>query len=213
MLDRHDFSQSIVSVPLPAATAAVLDSLLPPRGRGTRGPGERGELADFERLPEEAVREWLGFAPLTLPSLVSLGFREYFAHGIGRDLVPRGSLGEGDREAVLVVYLPDDLPWRADLSVSEGRRRGLTVLSLSAGYGVPWKWGPMTTRRDPASGDSTAVTIGSTRVGVQHGTEVTRLAWTHRSHDADYNVTVMSGRPPRAAVEGLVQDRVSVGLG
>lgn len=214
MLDRHDFSQSLVSLPLPAATAAVLDSLLPPRGLGTRGMmGERGELGDFEKVPEEVVCEWLGFAPPTLPSLTSSGFRQHFAHGAGRDLVPREALADGDRGAVLVVYLPEDLPWRAHLSVSEGRRRGLTVMSLSTGYGVPWKRGPMATRRDPACGDSTAVTVGSTRVSVQHGAEDTRLAWTHRSHDADYNVTVTAGRAPRAAVEVLVRDRVSAGLG
>lgn len=145
-------------------------------------------------------------------SLVT-GSAQHFARGAGRDLVPRGDLADGDGEAVLVVYLPHDLPWRSDLGLSEGRRRGMTVLSLSAGYGVPWTWGPMSTRRDPGSGDSTAVTVGSTPVGVQHRSEVTRLAWTHRSRDAEFNVTAVSGRPPRAAVELLVRDHHAVGLG
>ncbi|GAA0311414.1 hypothetical protein [Kineococcus aurantiacus] len=62
------------------------------------------------------------------------------------------------------------------------------------------------------------VLVGSTVVGVQHQRGVTRLAWSYRwpgagEGAADFNVTVMSARPPRASVEVLVNDRVAVGLG
>lgn len=57
------------------------------------------------------------------------------------------------------------------------------------------------------------VRVGSTLVGVQHRQGVTRLAWSYRSADADFGVTVMSGRPPLASVEVLVRDRDAVRLG
>jgi hypothetical protein len=67
--------------------------------------------------------------------------------------------------------------------------------------------------RDPASGDFLTVTVGSTQVGVQHQRGVTRLAWVYRSRDAEFNVTVMSGRSPLASVQMLVSDRGALHLG
>lgn len=208
-------------LPLPSPVAAALDSLLPPRGRPTRGPGERGRLGHFEPIGEDAAREWLGFAPPTLPSLEVAGFGRYFARQGARELVPRAELGRGESAAVYVFYLPPGLEWVSETTFAEARRQGLTFLWLQAGYGVPWPGGTRASAgigRDPASGDSMTVLVGSTVVGVQHQRGVTRLAWSYRSpgageSTADFNVTVMSGRPPRASVEMLVSDRVAAGLG
>ncbi|WP_041292385.1 hypothetical protein [Kineococcus radiotolerans] len=215
-------SQPLNGLPLPASTAAAVESLLSPRGRPTRGPGERGRLGHFEPIPEEAAAEWLGFAPPTLPSLSGSGFRRHFARQGGRDLVARADLTRGESAAVYVFYLPAGSAWREETRFAETRREGLTFLWLRAGYGVPWpeeEGGPVgveetaTIGRDPASGDFLTLTVSSTRVGVQYQRGVTRLAWSYRSQDADFNVTVMSGRSPRASVEMLVSDRGALYLG
>ncbi|RYZ30537.1 MAG: hypothetical protein EOP01_04455, partial [Propionibacteriaceae bacterium] len=39
---EHARSRPLLDLPLPSPVAAALESLLPPRGRPTRGPGERG---------------------------------------------------------------------------------------------------------------------------------------------------------------------------
>ncbi|PRY12218.1 hypothetical protein CLV37_111175 [Kineococcus rhizosphaerae] len=172
-------------------------------------------------MSEDAAREWLGFAPPTLPSLEAAGFRRCFARQGSRELVPRAELGRGESAAVYVFHLPPGVEWDPETTFVEARRRGLTFLWLQAGYGVPW---PGVARasadigRDPACGDWMTVLVGSTGVGVQHQRGVTRLTWSYRSPAAadgaaDFDVTVMSGRPPRASVEVMVRDRVAVGLG
>jgi len=173
-------------------------------------------------MSEEVAAEWLGFTPPTLPSLSAAGFGRYVARLGGRDLIARADLTHGDSAAVYVFYLPPGSPWQDDTTLVEARRDGLTFLWLQTGYGAPWPdETPRSTGlhavsaigRDPASGDFLTVEVGSTRVGVQHQRGVTRLAWTHRSGDAAFNVTVMSGRSPRASVEMLVRDLGALGLG
>jgi hypothetical protein len=219
--DDQDWSRPLLELPMPSPVAAALESLLAPRGRPTRGPGERGRVGHFEPVSEDEAREWLGFAPPTLPSLSAAGFSRHFARQGSRELVSRAELGRGESMAVYVFYLPPGVEWTPETTFAEARRQGLTLLWLRAGYGVPWPGGARESsgiRRDPASGDSMTVLVGSTTVGVQHQRGVTRLAWSYRSAGAgegaaDFNVTVMSARPPRAAVEMLVADHVAVGLG
>ncbi|MGI4895858.1 MAG: hypothetical protein ACRYF3_12170, partial [Janthinobacterium lividum] len=130
-------------------------------------------------------------------------------------------LGRGDSMSVYVFYLPPGTQWAPETTFAEARRHGLTFLWLQTGYGAPWSGGTQGSAdisRDPSSGDSMTVVVGSTAVGVQYQAGVTRLAWSYRSEDAgvdvaDYNITVMSAHAPRASVELLMRDRAIACLG
>ncbi|GAA0311422.1 hypothetical protein GCM10009528_31120 [Kineococcus aurantiacus] len=129
-------SQPLLDLPLPRLVAVALESLMPPRGRPTRGPGERGRLGNFKPVSEGAARQWLGFDPPTLPSLEAVGFSRYFARRGAWELIPRTELGRGESAAVYVFYLPPGVEWvlgddlrrspaaGADVLVVAGRLRG-----------------------------------------------------------------------------------------
>ncbi|WP_380159302.1 hypothetical protein [Kineococcus sp. R86509] len=178
-------------------------------------------MRHFEPVTEETAREWLGFVPPTLPSLSKAGFGRYFARQSGQELIPRADLGRGESMSVYVFYLPPGAQWVPETPFVEARRQGLTSLWLKTGCGAPWSGGTEASvdiRRDPSSGDSMTVVVGSSAVGVQHQGGVTRLAWSYRfdgagGDAADFNVTVMSARPPRASVEMLVEDHTAAHLG
>lgn len=198
-----------VSLPLDDHVLRVLRHLRPATlGRRRRErPDAPGVGASMHDLPRADVETWLGFA---LPEFADLAPARLVC--LRREPGPlphRGSpRPNGEPSSVHVVLLwvaPDVDLDRLVLRRGDGILRG-TVTRRSRGPVLDAE-GPATLFTNPAGGHTT-VTVGGTRVAVQHvDPGLTRTAWGRDAGGDEVTVALHVPHEPRQALELLLRGR------
>lgn len=201
-------------MPLPDPVTRALAALVPydalaaafrPRSRAPGIISWRHELLDGD-----VAADLLGGPLPVLPTLRRQGLAEFTsAHRGAPDEPLTAQLAEGSLSLHLrIAYLEAGRSW-TNAAVWPLVVHGGSLLEVRARDGRrdrPWPQ-RVTGRHDAGTGDHTVVEVGGTEVGVQADLSgVVFLTWVDRRGTEPVDLSLLTRRGPRAAVELLVED-------
>ena len=181
---------------------------MPPRVGGHRSRRRRPSslVKMYRPAGRLEIRNWLGFEPLTLPSLTE-NLEEHFVVPVGQDIPLETSAMLSVGASTGTLYVPRGTDWQADDTTLASSGQATSILSVTRGS-VPPSVLELETRRDPSAGDCSTLLIGSTRIRVQHYAEGrSRLTWSMEQSGKIYAVALLINSLPVVAVETVVRDR------